>query len=107
MRLPTYRSSHMARYHPYPRVGLSRREILTQITEENDANHNIQHGDTPEPNVPNLPGNEEQEENSLNLPEAVEVPEAGDGLRVRHRKLTTFIIVVLLFLARILAFNAQ
>ncbi|KAG1774034.1 hypothetical protein EV702DRAFT_555807 [Suillus placidus] len=107
MRLPTYRSSHMARYHPYPRVGLSRWEILTQNIEDNDANHSVEDRDTPEPNAPSLPGNEEQEENSLNLPEAVEVPEAGGGLRVRHRKLKTFIIVVLLFVARNLAFNAQ
>ncbi|KAG1857586.1 hypothetical protein C8R48DRAFT_775509 [Suillus tomentosus] len=68
----------MLRYHPYPRVGLSQRELLTHIIEEND---------------PLLPGNEEQEENAPNLLEVVEVPEAGRGLRDRHRKLTALLIV--------------
>lgn len=114
MRLPSYRSSHMRRYHPYPRVRLGQREILTRVVEENDtslqtngtlSNDNAELGDTLEPNA--LPGNGEQERNALNLLEVVEVPEAaaGGGLRVRHRKLMAFIIVALLFVARILAFN--
>ncbi|KAG1885997.1 hypothetical protein F4604DRAFT_57051 [Suillus subluteus] len=111
MRLPSYRSSHMLRYHPYPRVGLSQRENLIHITKENDAllhindplrNHNIECEDIFEPDA--FPGNDKQEENVL---EAVEVPEAGGVLRVRRRKLTTFIIVVLLFVVRNLAFNNQ
>ncbi|KAG1813219.1 uncharacterized protein BJ212DRAFT_418713 [Suillus subaureus] len=132
MRLPSYRSSHMLRYHPYPRVGLSQREILTYIIEENDAllmshatlgtmlfvnifivkhiddqlsNHNTEYEDTL--NVLNLPDNEEQEETAPNLLEAAGVPEAGGGLCIRRRKLMTFIIVVLLFVVRNLAFNAQ
>lgn len=97
----------MRRYHPYPRVGLSQRENLMQITEEDTLlqidNHNIEYEDTLEPDA--LPGNDEQEENPPNLLEAAEVPVAG--FRVRRRKLTTFIIVVLLFMIRNLAFNAQ
>ncbi|KAG1850586.1 hypothetical protein DFJ58DRAFT_432598 [Suillus subalutaceus] len=108
MRLPSYRSSHMLRYHPYPRVGLSQRENLMHITEENDAllvshatlgtmlflntfivkhvddplrNHNIECEDILESDA--RPGNDKQKENVL---EAVEVPEAGGVLRVRRRK---------------------
>jgi hypothetical protein len=28
MRLPSYRTSHLLRFHPYPRVKLSNREIM-------------------------------------------------------------------------------
>ncbi|KAG1850584.1 hypothetical protein DFJ58DRAFT_432427 [Suillus subalutaceus] len=101
MRLPSYRSSYMHRYHPYPRMG--QRKISMHTTEDNALlqidNHNIEYEDTLEPDA--LPGNDEQEENPPNL------LEAGAGFRVRRRKLTTFIIVVLLFVVRNLAFNAQ
>ncbi|KAG1793872.1 uncharacterized protein HD556DRAFT_1443254 [Suillus plorans] len=105
MRLPSYRSSHILRYHPYPRVGLSQREILTHIIEEDDpllqinnplSSHNIEYEEDTS-NALDLarlqPGDEEQEENAPNPIEVVEVPEAGGELRDRHRKLTALLIV--------------
>ncbi|KAG2062387.1 hypothetical protein BDR06DRAFT_946550 [Suillus hirtellus] len=128
MRLPSYRSSHMLRYHPYPRFGLSQRELLAHTTEENDpllinnplSGHNVQNEDTS--NALDLarislhllialltlqaqPGNEEQEENAPNPPEVVEVLEGE--LRDRHRKLTALLIVILLFVVRKLTVTAQ
>lgn len=104
----------MLRYHPYPRVGLSQREMLTHTIEESGpllqinnplSGHNIEYEDTS--NALDLPGNEEQVENAPNPPEVVEVPEAGDELRDRHRKLTALLIVILLFVVRKLAVIAQ
>ncbi|KAG1771287.1 hypothetical protein EDD22DRAFT_864199 [Suillus occidentalis] len=37
MRLPTYRSSYLLRFHPYPRVKLSQREsLMCDVVEEDE-----------------------------------------------------------------------
>ncbi|KAG1904610.1 uncharacterized protein F5891DRAFT_750966 [Suillus fuscotomentosus] len=112
MRLPSYRSSHMLRYHPYPRVGLSQREMLTHTIEESGpllqinnplSGHNIEYEDTS--NALDLPGNEEQVENAPNPPEVVEVPEQV----FFYSHLLTHVVskVILLFVVRKLAVIAQ
>ncbi|OJA11421.1 hypothetical protein AZE42_05738 [Rhizopogon vesiculosus] len=38
MRLPSYRSSYLLRFHPYPRVKLSQRELLKQTIDDHFSN---------------------------------------------------------------------
>ncbi|OAX42093.1 hypothetical protein K503DRAFT_797446 [Rhizopogon vinicolor AM-OR11-026] len=111
MRLPTYRSSYLLRFHPYPRVKLSNREMMTIDDRLNRANTLCDVAEDEEPAELNpliLPDlHEEQRPNVVNLEEAVEVAEADAQPPVRRVSLATLIIDLTVLMARKLSLKIK
>ncbi|KAG2367679.1 hypothetical protein BDR07DRAFT_226578 [Suillus spraguei] len=91
LRLPSYRTSHLLRFHPYPRVKLSQRESLMNTIDDR---------------LSNLYDIVEEESARPDLQEAVEIAEAGIKPLVRRLSLTTLIIDLAVLVARKLAMKA-
>ncbi|KAG1774011.1 hypothetical protein EV702DRAFT_554619 [Suillus placidus] len=110
MRLPSYRTSYLLRFHPYPRVKLSQRESLMNTVDDRLSNQHdvVEEDDNARPVILDLSDfHEEQHPNVENLPEAVEVAEAGAKPRLRRLSLTTLVIDLAVLVARKLAFKAR
>ncbi|KAG2350919.1 hypothetical protein BDR05DRAFT_955060 [Suillus weaverae] len=110
MRLPSYRTSYLLRFHPYPRVKLSQRESLMNTVDDRLSNQHdiVEEDDSVRPVILDLSDfHEEQHLNIENLPEVVEVAEAGAKPRLRRLSLTTLIIDLAVLVARKLAFKAR
>ncbi|KAG0707582.1 hypothetical protein DFH29DRAFT_896444 [Suillus ampliporus] len=122
MRLPSYRTSYLLRFHPYPRVKLSQREMMVshansipalflillvakqtiddRLSSEDDV---VEDDDSVGPAVlifPDLPEEQDPLINAVNLQEAIEVAEAGAQPRVRRVSLTTLIIDLAMLVVR-------
>ncbi|OAX44358.1 hypothetical protein K503DRAFT_778636 [Rhizopogon vinicolor AM-OR11-026] len=100
LRLPSYRMAYLLRFHPYPRVKLSNREIMQTIDDRLSSvtQYGVIKGDgTTEPHpliFSDIRPEEEQHHNAVNLQEAIEVAEVGAQPRVRRLSLTILIIRV-------------
>lgn len=109
MRLPSYRTSHLLRFHPYPRVKLSQRESLMHTIDDRLSNqYDVQEDGSARPVVLDLSDLHEEHPNFEveNLQEAVEVAEANIKPLVRRLSLTTLIIDLAVLVARKLAMKA-
>ncbi|KAH7915064.1 hypothetical protein BJ138DRAFT_223674 [Hygrophoropsis aurantiaca] len=100
MRLPSYRSSHMRRYHPYPRYALSQHERLMQTEEDESQNGYERIVDVLEVNRTLWTGLRAHDEETLNLEEALRILDDVDQLPRRRRSLSTLIIDLALFVMR-------
>ncbi|KAG1886017.1 hypothetical protein F4604DRAFT_1675705 [Suillus subluteus] len=110
MRLPSYRTSYLLRFHPYPRVKPSQRESLMNTVDDRLSNQYdvVDEDNSARPVILDFSDvHEEQHPNVENLQEAVEVAEAGVKPRVRRLSLTTLIIDLALLVARKLALKAR
>lgn len=109
MKLPSYRSSYLLRFHPYPRVKLSQREIMHAENGRFSSLYDIaEDDDTAGPvvlNFPDLP--EEQHPNDVNLQEAIEVAENDVQPHVRHLNFATIIIDLATLVARKLTLKTK
>ncbi|KAG2350839.1 hypothetical protein BDR05DRAFT_954959 [Suillus weaverae] len=109
MRLPSYRTSYLLRFHPYPRVKPSQREIMHAVNDRPSSLYDIvEDDDSTKPvilNFPDLP--EEQHPNAVNLQEAIEVAETGAQPHVRHLSLVTLIIDLAILVARKLSLKTK
>ncbi|KAH7916527.1 hypothetical protein BJ138DRAFT_284095 [Hygrophoropsis aurantiaca] len=99
MRLPSYRSSHMRRYHPYPRYALSQHERLRQ-TEDESQNGYERIVEVLEVDRTLWTGLRAHDEETLNLEEALRILDDVDQLPGRRRSLSTLIIDLALFVMR-------
>lgn len=110
MRLPSYRTSYLLRFHPYPRVKPSQRENLMNTVDDRLSNQYdiVDEDNSARPVILDFSDiHEEQHPNVENLQEAVEVAEAGIKPRVRRLSLTTLIIDLAVLVARKLALKAR
>lgn len=111
MRLPSYRTSYLLRFHPYPRVQPSQREIMHAANDCPSSLYDIvEDDDSAEPvilNFPDLPQAEEQHPNAVNLQEAIEVAETGAQPHVRHLSFATLIINFAILVARKLSLKTK
>ncbi|OAX42683.1 hypothetical protein K503DRAFT_779774 [Rhizopogon vinicolor AM-OR11-026] len=100
LRLPSYKMSYLLRFHPYPRVKLSNREIMMQTINDRlsstSTQYDVAEGEGTTGFDPLIFSDleEEQHLNAVNLQEAIEVAEAGAQPRVRHRSLIILVIFV-------------
>ncbi|KAH7927586.1 hypothetical protein BV22DRAFT_1127279 [Leucogyrophana mollusca] len=102
MRLPSYRSSYLLRYHPYPRYAPSQREQLMQtIDERYDTD---QENTAYESNVTGIlwPAIQERDEETANLEAALHAVESTEGEHrpLRRRSISTLIIDLALLLVQ-------
>ncbi|KAG2118127.1 uncharacterized protein F5147DRAFT_768263 [Suillus discolor] len=110
MRLPSYRTSHLLRFHPYPRVKLSQRESLMNTVDDRLSNWYdvVEEDDNARPVILDLSNlHEDQHPNVENLQEVVEVAEADAKPRIRRFSLTTLIIDLAVLVVRKLALKAR
>lgn len=113
MRLPSYRTSHLLRFHPYPRVKLSQRESLMNTVDGRLSNRYdvVEEDDNARPVILDLSDlHEEQHPNVENLQEVVEVAEVAEAdakPRIRRLSLTTLIIDLAVLVVRKLALKAR
>ncbi|KAG2138687.1 uncharacterized protein EDB93DRAFT_1106263 [Suillus bovinus] len=115
MRLPSYRTSHLLRFHPYPRVKLSQHESLMNTIDDRLSNlyDVVEEDDNARPAILDFSDlhsdlHEEQHPDVENVQEAVEVAEANDVKpRVRRLSLTTLIIDLAVLVVRKLALKAK
>ncbi|KAG0707584.1 hypothetical protein DFH29DRAFT_871579 [Suillus ampliporus] len=110
MRLPSYRSSYLLRFHPYPRVKLSQREMMQTIDDRLSEDDVVEDDDSAGPAVlifPDFPEERDPLINAVNLQEAIEVAEADAQLHVRRLSLTTLIIDLAVLLARKLSLKTK
>ncbi|KAG1754766.1 uncharacterized protein EDB91DRAFT_1242012 [Suillus paluster] len=102
MRLPSYRTSYLLRFHPYPRVKLSQREMMQTIDDRLSSEYDVvEDDDNAGPAILiflDLP--EEQHPNAVNLQEAIKDAEVGAQPRVRRLSLTTLIIDLAILVVR-------
>ncbi|KAG1754785.1 uncharacterized protein EDB91DRAFT_252476 [Suillus paluster] len=109
MRLPSYRNSYLLRFHPYPRVKLSQREMMQTIDDRLSSEYDaVEDDDSAGPALlifPDLP--EEQHPNAVNLEEAMKDAEAGAQPLVRRLSLTTLIIDLASLVARTLTLKTK
>ncbi|KAH7920536.1 hypothetical protein BV22DRAFT_1132983 [Leucogyrophana mollusca] len=90
MRLPSYRSSHLLRYHPYPRYALSQHERLTQISDDRC--------DADQENTGVLwPSIQERDEETAGLGEALRPAENAEGEQLPLRCSIPMLIIVCLY----------
>ncbi|KAJ8587797.1 hypothetical protein M405DRAFT_863463 [Rhizopogon salebrosus TDB-379] len=108
MRLPSYRTSYLLRFHPYPRVKLSNREMMT-IDDRLGAHCDVAEEDeTAElDSVIFADPQEEHHLNAVNLPEVIKVLEAGVQPRVRRVSLTTLVIDLAVLVTRKLSLKTK
>jgi len=114
LRLPSYKMSYLLRFHPYPRVKLSNREIMMTI---DDRLHSVstQYNVTEDYETTGLDPlifsdirpEEEQHHNAVNLQEAIEVAVAGAQPRVRRLSLTILIIDLAVLVTRKLSLKTK
>ncbi|KAG1757055.1 hypothetical protein EDB19DRAFT_7362 [Suillus lakei] len=109
MRLPSYRTSYLLRFHPYPRVKLSQRESLMATVDHRLSNqYDVVEDDSAGPVILDFSDlHEEQRPDAENLQEVIEVAEAGAKAHVRRLSLTTLIIDLAVLVARKLALKAR
>ncbi|KAG2050649.1 hypothetical protein BDR06DRAFT_638608 [Suillus hirtellus] len=113
MRLPSYRTSHLLRFHPYPRVKLSQRESLMNTVDDRLSNWYdvVEEDDNARPAILDLFDlHEEQHLNVENLQEVIEVAEVAHAdakPRIRRLSLTTLIIDLAVLVVRKLALKAR
>ncbi|KAG1757083.1 hypothetical protein EDB19DRAFT_1655752, partial [Suillus lakei] len=100
MRLPSYRTSSLLRFHPYPRVKLSQREIMQTV----DDRLSDQALDLVILDFPDL--SEEQHLTAVNLQEALKAAETGAQPHVRRLSFTTLIIDLAILVARKLSLKS-
>ncbi|KAG1904656.1 uncharacterized protein F5891DRAFT_753403 [Suillus fuscotomentosus] len=109
MRLPSYRASYLLRFHPYPRVKLSQREIMHAVNDSPSSLYDIvENDDSVGPvilNFPDLP--EEQHPNAENPQEAIEVAETDAQPHVKHLNFATLIIDLAILVARKLSWKTK
>ncbi|KAG1757129.1 hypothetical protein EDB19DRAFT_1656001 [Suillus lakei] len=109
MRLPSYRTSYLLRFHPYPRVKPSQREIMHAVDNRLSSLCDIvEDDDSAGPVIldfPDLP--EEQHLNAVNLQEAIEVAEIDAQPHVRHVRFATLIIDLAILVARKLSLKTK
>ncbi|KAJ8597557.1 hypothetical protein M405DRAFT_855498 [Rhizopogon salebrosus TDB-379] len=113
LRLPSYRTSYLLRFHPYPRVKLSNREIM-QTIDDRLGSVSIQYGVAEEDETVTLgplifsDPQEDEHPNAVNPQEAVEVAEVAAQPRVKRLPSLTILIVDLVGLVtRKLAFKTK
>ncbi|KAH7924263.1 hypothetical protein BV22DRAFT_1129975 [Leucogyrophana mollusca] len=96
MRLPSYRSSYLLRYHPYPRYAPSQRERLMQTVDERNHIDNGDANDAPEVGAVLWPALQERDEETTMLEEALRAVEDLEGERSppRRRSISTLIILM-------------
>ncbi|KAG1885448.1 hypothetical protein F4604DRAFT_1676013 [Suillus subluteus] len=102
MRLPSYRTSYLLRFHPYPRVKPSQREIMHAVNDRPSSLYDIvEDDDNAGPVILNVPDlAEEQHPDAVNLQEAVEVAENDAQPHVRPRSFATLIVDFAILVAR-------
>lgn len=109
MRLPSYRTSYLIRFHPYPRVKPSQREIMHAVNDYPSSLYDIvEDEENAGPvilNFPDLP--EEQHPDAVNLQEAIDVAEIGAKPHVRHLSFATLIIDLALLVVRKLSLKTK
>ncbi|KAG2039942.1 hypothetical protein BDR03DRAFT_980557 [Suillus americanus] len=107
MKLPSYRTSYFLRFHPYPRVKLSQREI-THAVNDNISSDSVEDDDSAGPvilNFPDLP--EEQHPNAVDPQAVIEVAENGAQPCVRHLSFATLIIDLTILVVRKLSLKTK
>ncbi|OJA15405.1 hypothetical protein AZE42_07612 [Rhizopogon vesiculosus] len=113
LRLPSYRMSYLLRFHPYPRVKLSNREIIMRTIDDRLSSTNTQYDVAEGEGTTGLDPlifsdlEEEQHPNAVNLQEAIEVAEAGAQPRVTRRSLTILIIDLAVLVTRKLSLKTK
>lgn len=109
MRLPSYRTSYLIRFHPYPRVKPSQREIMHAVNDCPSSLYDIvEDEENAGPvilNFPDLP--EEQHPDAANLQEVIDVAEIGANPHVRHLSFATLIIDLALLVVRKLSLKTK
>ncbi|KAG2756391.1 hypothetical protein P692DRAFT_20481240 [Suillus brevipes Sb2] len=102
MRLPSYRTSYLIRFHPYPRVKPSQREIMHAVNDYPSSLYDIvEDEENAGPVILNF------HPNAVNLQEAIDVAEIGAKPHVRHLSFATLIIDLALLVVRKLSLKTK
>ncbi|OJA17769.1 hypothetical protein AZE42_04857 [Rhizopogon vesiculosus] len=114
LRLPSYRMAYLLRFHPYPRVKLSNREIM-QTIDDRLSSVSAQYDVTKDDGTTGLHPvifsdirpEEEQHHDAVNLQEAIKVAEVGAQPQVRRLSLTILIIDLAVLVTRKLSLKTK
>ncbi|KAG1854837.1 hypothetical protein DFJ58DRAFT_841318 [Suillus subalutaceus] len=102
MKLPSYRTSYLLRFHPYPRVKPSQHEIMHAVN-DNLSSDIVEDDDSAGPVILNFPDLPEEQHPQ----EAIEVAENGAQPHVRHPSFATLIIDLAILVARKLSLKTK